>query len=107
MWKTMWIMCITCCREKLLKILCECIEQMTIAGKSRELCITTQKDGRFSGKFVKMVGGSFLPEGGEICGADRKRAGQSARKAAKYGGLSDACFSKREGILRQPAAAHL
>ena len=96
----MWIMCITCCREKLSKILCEYIEQMTSTRKSRELCKTTQKAERFFGKFVKIVGARFLPGRAEICGTYGEHAGQTAREAAKYGGLS---YAFRH--IRRPARA--
>ena len=69
---------------------------MTRARKNRELCTTTQKAGRFPGKFVKMVGWIFLQGWAEICGTDEEQVEQTAREAAKYNGLSYACFHPRE-----------
>ena len=67
MWKTVWIMCITCCREKLSGILCELVEEdvkWKNRGKLSKIlyCIYKiverhrKKTGCFFGRFWKMCG---------------------------------------------------
>ena len=61
-WKTVWIMCITCCSEELQKKLCEPVEQMSERNFCREKMISFCR----SGKFLKEIADKIIGKTGNL-----------------------------------------